>query len=79
MNIIETLIRIVRDYNWQRITCGFVGENKDVVLSWLKSLRPQKQWKPTEKQMEALKLATELDVNVDLDVLERLYQQLKAL
>jgi len=29
-------------------------EDWDGYLSWLKSLRPQKQWKPSDEQMEAL-------------------------
>lgn len=28
--------------------------NKDIVVKWLKSLRPQKHWKPTEEQLTCL-------------------------
>lgn len=32
----------------------FKDEDKDELIFWLKSLRPQKQWKPTDEQMKAL-------------------------
>jgi hypothetical protein len=49
-------------------------ENKDVI-DWLKSLRHQKQWKPSENELEVLKLAAEKDGTC----LMGLYEQLKKL
>ena len=49
--------------------------------SWLKSLRPQSQWKPSEEQIVALKHASN-DCSIafaDMKILATLYEQLKAL
>lgn len=76
--IIETLIHLVRDYNWQRITCGFVGADKEEVLSWLKFLRPH--WKPSEEQMNALEEAvSKFEGYADYDDIKSLYNDLKKL
>lgn len=54
----------------------------DHEIAWLKSLRPQSHWKPSEEQMDALK--SKLPIikgtgnNVD-SILESLYEQLKKL
>ena len=49
----------------------------------LKSLRPQKQWKPTEEQIDALEFAAELSIYPEFytkrKVLAELLEQLKAL
>ena len=53
---------------------------KDKCLAWLKSLRPQSHWKPSEEQMEALKnVAFGNYQNGDGPVLRGLYGQLKRL
>ena len=52
----------------------------DRYLSWLKSLRPQKQWKPTEKQMYTLELAiSDYENGGTYEILSGLLEQLKAL
>ena len=59
-------------------------ETYDKLLSWLKSLKnrvaPQKLWKPSEEQMQALKEACDKHWEPDgLDPLYTLYEQLKKL
>ena len=76
---IEEAIEYLEKYAKECVQGGISKQYVLGIASRLDHLYPQKQWKPSEEQMQALKLATELDVNVDLDVLERLYQQLKAL
>ena len=50
------------------------------IKDWLKSLRHQKQWKPSERQMKALKEACDEHLEPDgLDPLYVLYEQLKEL
>ena len=46
----------------------------DRYISWLKSLRPRKQWKPSEEQMDALETAVS---SLQSSTLEMLYQDLK--
>lgn len=59
-----------------------VADN-DILLKdvdWLKSLRPQSTWKPSDKQLIALKEACDEHWEPDgLDPLYTLYQQLKKL
>ena len=52
--------------------------------SWLKSLRPQPHWKPSEEQMEALRVVLEhkaerMGSSYELSLANSLYEQLKAL
>ena len=55
------------------------GEDSPTVL-WLKSLRPQPHWKPSEEQMDALKnSAYGTYQNGDGPALRELYEQLKKL
>lgn len=50
------------------------------IKEWLSSLNPQKQWKPSEEQIKALKEACDEHWDPDgLDPLYTLYEQLKAL
>lgn len=60
--------------------------SKVFLINWLKSLRHQKQWKPSEEQMDALNMAIGEANSVDTaagdvaaEVLTSLYKQLKAL
>jgi len=49
-------------------------------LSWLKSLRPKKQWKPSEEQLRELENVFSPDTDSwDEGVLRKLYEQLKRL
>lgn len=55
-------------------------EDWDGYISWLKSLRPQKQWKPTEDQMEQLGWIAEQNKNNMIGKgLMNLYNDLKKL
>ena len=60
-------------------TCYSVNED----VNWLKSLRPQKQWKPSDEQIEALEHSLG-DYNIKVfeeryEILKSLYQDLKKL
>ena len=49
-------------------------------IDWLKSLRPQPHWKPSEEQMEALARATNRCIGVDdAKILVKLLEQLEKL
>ena len=51
-----------------------------LIMDWLKSLRPQPHWKPSEEQMDALKdVAYGTYQNGDGPALRSLYEQLKKL
>lgn len=53
---------------------------EDIFLPWLKSLKPQKQWKPTEEQIQALKEACDEHWEPDgLHPLYTLYERIKQL
>lgn len=55
-------------------------ETSEKSINWLKSLRPQNRWKPTEGQMKSLKEACDEHWEPDgLDPLYTLYQDLKKL
>ena len=55
-------------------------EFREKVQHWLKSLRPQKQWKPSEEQMKGLRWVFEFcNTSHQTNVLKELYEQLKQL
>lgn len=56
---------------------SFTAEDDIVYANWLKSLRPQKQWKPSDEQMERLKGT--INSLPHQEVLYSLYQDLKKL
>lgn len=59
---------------------GFNSANRHAVFRMLDALNPQKQWKPTETQLECLKAAWNEHFNSeDFYPLYTLYEQLKAL
>ena len=62
-----------------RIALPSLKENYTKQVDWLKSLRPQKHWKPTEEQLEALQKVISGFVSGDFQVLKRLHTELKAL
>ena len=62
-----------------RIALPSLKENYTKQVDWLKSLRPLKQWKPTEEQLEALQKVISGFASVDFQVLKRLLTELKAL
>ena len=49
----------------------------DGMVNWLKSLRPQNRWKPTEEQLRELRNVFDASIGAwDEDVLESLYNDL---
>lgn len=57
-----------------------IGKGKGVVVAWLKSLKHQSTWKPSDAQMKALKEACDEHWEPDgLDPLYMLWEQLKKL
>ena len=74
-------IQRISDFIWKNRkgdTDDIYQQEQDV--KWLKSLRLQKQWKPSDEQMEALKEACDEHWEPDgLDPLYTLYQELKKL
>ena len=52
-----------------------IAEDASRLNAWLLSLRPQKQWKPSDNELEVLRLAAEKDGTC----LMGLYEQLKKL
>ena len=58
----------------------FVGNiDSGELIEWLKSLRPQSQWKPSDEQMDALRYVTNFDYGGYKATLVSLYEQLKKL
>lgn len=49
----------------------------DACIDWLKSIRPQKHWKPTEEQLQAL--ADSIEFHFYSSILEKLLEQLKEI
>lgn len=75
-NILEAITYTVKNSGYGHC----IGVSIKVMIDWLKSLRPQNRWKPSEKQMEALKDACDEHWEPDgLDPLYTLYQELKKL
>lgn len=55
---------------------------KEEVIDWLKSIKPQNHWKPSEEQMEALVRCLYEDIHQDKELyakIESLYNDLKNL
>jgi len=63
---------------WNCVYCNDKEIYFSDIISWLKSLRPQKQWKPSEEQMDALNdVISSRDIKYD--VLSELWKDLKQL
>ena len=68
-------IRLSTDIIDSALRAGFcVQLDRDRCVDWFKSLRPHKQWKPNEEQMDALETAVSA---IQSNTLETLYQDLK--
>jgi len=78
---IETIVDIVhRSYAPFDTIRDDYPINCEALLSWLKSLRPQPHWKPSEEQMEALEMASRKWFGEDsVRNLSALYEDLKKL
>ena len=57
----------------------YTYDDKQEMESWLKSLKPQNRWKPSEEQIKALKEAVDEHFDIDGGALWHLYQELKNL
>jgi hypothetical protein len=58
-----------------------IGNNRDEYVDWLKSLRPQKHWKPSDEQMDMLaKMCSTLHLTYgENEIMESIYDALKKL
>lgn len=74
--MLESAISHIRD---SECFDHFHDITKEDIISWLKTLRPQPSWKPSEKQMKELLNAIIPGKGFDCDILTELYQQLKNL
>ena len=72
----KDIIVLVKDW-WDRVNKDNIS-TKEQMIAWLKSLRPQSQWKPSEEQMEFVWKYAEQN-NYDGKVFARLYNDLKKL
>ena len=73
-NMIRSLILGIDKYAF------FAGIESKKIINFLKSLRPQPHWKPSEKQMQALNEAkNEFECSFDWDSLDSLYDDLQKL
>lgn len=66
---LHNIIYVVRD-------CDCDSKEKKELSDWLKSIRPQSQWKPSDEQMDMLKIAVSTSNSI---VLDSLYNDLKKL
>ena len=70
-NVLEDIEEAIINY-WH-------GDTQDILLDWLKSLRPQNHWKPSKEQMKAIEHICDGNYNVDLDILDSIYRDFKKL
>ena len=74
----EEIIDYLIDYLENELDSSYTDLDKETFtkeINWLKSLRPQNRWKPSENELEVLRLAAEKDGVC----LMKLYEQLKKL
>lgn len=76
--IVDYLLQLIHDSHREPCTKGLIAFGAE---AWLKSLRPQNHWKPSEEQMEALNKAKNSPANYyDIRLgLQSLYNDLKKL
>jgi len=78
----KALIEMVHDTIGDELWV-YYGIHKEEALAWLKSLRPQNRWKPSDEQMYWLKKAIDsldtISVRPSRQNLESLYNDLKKL
>lgn len=75
----EMRLTVLQDL--QNIKESYPNVNVEPEFNWLKSLKPQNRWKPSDEQMEALKNAIHIKPfeNPSDSILWGLYEQLKKL
>ena len=78
---IYSIIRQAADTHAFSTTCRLIGDKECIELQdFLKSLRPQNRWKPTEEQLKSLARAGNRCISVDdAKILTKLLEQLKKL
>ena len=74
-NVLEDIEEAIINY-WH-------GDTQDILLDWLKSLKPKNTWKPSDEQIDALDFAADCIVPAEFcvkrKVLKELLEQLKKL
>ena len=73
-NVLEDIEEAIINY-WH-------GDTQDILLDWLKSLKPQNTWKPSDEQLEAVKRASNGSRAIagnDYLIMDSLYNDLKKL
>ena len=75
----ETILKILNELVDTTPSKDFFGSTKEKCIFWLKSLRPQNRWKPSEEQLKALKEAVDEHFDIDGGALWHLYEDLKKL
>lgn len=80
IKVFDSIIRYIVEVVDKDVLERF-GTNREELFSWLKSLRPQKQWKPSKEQMLALKNAEGIVgcLTIIGEQLKSLYEDLKKL
>jgi hypothetical protein len=79
-NINSIVSRLEVDISYWESRSKTRTNEDEKLINWLKSLRPQNKWKPSDEQMEALKEACDKRWEPDgLDPLYTLYEYLKKL
>ena len=81
---LDAVIDIIDSYPIRQLRINGLPTNQSELVSWLKSLRPQKHWKPSDDQIEALNQAVDFFGCGDTTKyvgkhLKGLLEQLKAL
>ena len=69
--LLNNMVIVIQDY--------YNKEDAQSLISWLKSLRPQTTWKPSDKQMEAIRIAAEVGTANDswaMKILKEMYNDL---
>ena len=80
----EDMVNLLVAEVQQIAECNGVPKQYDAEITWLKSLRPQPHWKPSEEQMDALRESVSFwrgatDKSPRVNILESLYTDLKKL
>ena len=81
-NHVKSILSTIECCKAQFLNSPAVVEAYNADIEWLKSLRPQNTWKPSDEQMEALRIAGEIgsaNNSWAMGVLKGMYQDLKKL
>lgn len=78
-NHVKSILSTIECCKAQFPNAQAVVEAYNADIEWLKSLRPQSQWRPSDKQMKALDIAIRCGIQLgtwEEDALKSLYQEL---